>query len=93
MLLYLVKYLCPNLANITRELSKANDGTNPAAYKELLLVIKYYLNLGLKIKPTGNSNKLWEIVCFSDSNYAGAPVIRQSISGFILYVLGLPISW
>ena len=60
MLLYLVKHSCPNLANVTRELSKANDGANPAAYKELLHVIKYVLNmknLVLKIEPTGNSNK------------------------------------
>ena len=58
MLLYLVKHSCPNLANATRELPKANDGANPVAYKELLRVIKYVIdmkNLGLKIKPTRNS--------------------------------------
>ena len=79
MLLYLVKHLRPHLAKATRELSKANDGTNPAAYKELLHVIKYVLgtkNIGLKIKPTGNSDKPWEIVWFSDSDYAGDPVSR-----------------
>ena len=96
MLLYLVKHLCPNLANATIELSKANNVANPAANKELLHVIKYVIdmkNLGLKIEPTGNSNKPWEIECFSDSNYAGDPVSRQSISGFILYVVGIPVSW
>ena len=36
MLLYLVKYLYPNLANVTREISEANNGVNPAAYKKLL---------------------------------------------------------
>ena len=30
MLLYLVKHSHPNLANMTRELSKANNGANPA---------------------------------------------------------------
>ena len=35
MLLYLVKHSGPNLANATRALSKANDMTNPAAYKKL----------------------------------------------------------
>ena len=95
MLLYLVKHSCPDLANTTRELSKVNDRVNPAAYKELLRVIKYVLDmemLGLKIKPTGNSNKLWEIVCFSNNNYAGDPVHGRSISGFIFYVLGVPVS-
>ena len=51
MLLYLVKRLHPDLANMTRELSKANDGANPAAYKELLHEIKYVIdmkNLGLR---------------------------------------------
>ena len=54
MLLYLVQHLCPNLANATRELLKVNDGANSAAYKELLCVIRFVLdmkNLGLKIKP------------------------------------------
>ena len=96
MLLYLVKHLHPNLANMTRELSKANNGANPTAYQELLCVIKHVIdtkNLGLKIEPTGNSNKPWEMVCFGNSNYAGDPVSRQSISGFILNVLGVLVSW
>ena len=96
MLVYLVKHLHPDLANMTRELSKANDSANPTVYKEILHVIKYVINtknLGLKIKPMGNFNEPWEIVCFSDSDYAGDTVSRQSISGFILYVLGVPIFW
>ena len=44
MLLYLVKHSWLDLANMTKELSKANDGVNPAAYKELLHVIKYILD-------------------------------------------------
>ena len=74
MLLCVVKHSCPNLANTTRELSKVNNGANPAAYKELLCVIKYVIdtkNLGLKIEPMKNSNEPWEIVCFSNSNCAG----------------------
>ena len=96
MLLYLVKHLHPNLANTTRELSKANDSANHVAYKELLCVVKYVIdtnNIGLKIKPMGNSNKPWEIVCFSYSECAGELVSRQSIIGFVLYVLSVPISW
>ena len=56
MLLYLVKHLGPNLANVTRKLSKANYSANPAAYKELLCEVKYVLYtemLGLKIEPKG----------------------------------------
>ena len=64
MLFYVVKQSCPHLANATRKLSKVNDGANLVAYKELLSVIKYVLdkkNLGLKIKPMGDSNEPWEI--------------------------------
>ena len=96
MILYLVKHSHPNLANATREVSKANNGANPAAYKEFLYIIKYVINaknLGLKIEPMGNSKEPWEVVCFSNSNYAGDLVSRQSISGFILYVLRVPVSW
>ena len=96
MLLYLIKHSRPNLAKMTRALSKSNDGVNPAAYKELLCVIKYILdtkNLELKIKPTENSNKPWEIVCFGNGDYTGDPVRRRRKSVFILYVLGVPVSW
>ena len=94
MLLYLVKHLHPNLANRTRELWKTNNGANPAAFKELLCVIKYLdmKNLGLKIEHTGNSNEPWEIICYSDGN-AGDPVSRRSISGFVLCLLGILVSW
>ena len=64
LLLYLVKHLYPDIANATRELLKAG-GANPAAFKKLLHVIKYNLDpndLGLKIKPTGNTNKPWDII-------------------------------
>ena len=50
-------------------------------------------DIGLKFEPMGNSNKPWEIICFSNSDYAGDPVNRQSISGFILYVLDVLVSW
>ena len=96
MLFYLVKHLRPDLANATRELSNANDGENPVAYKRLLCMIKYVINtknLGLRIKPMGNSDEPWEIVCFSIIDYHGDPMNRQHISGFIVYVLGEPVSW
>ena len=37
MLLNLVKHSKQEIANATRELLKANNGANPAAFKELLL--------------------------------------------------------
>ena len=56
----LVKCLHPNLSNVTKELSKANNNVNSAAYKELLHVIRYVINakaFGLKIEPMENFDK------------------------------------
>ena len=95
MLLYLVKHSHLDLANVTRNVSKANNGANSVDYKELLHVIKYALdmkNFGLKIEPIGNSHKPWEITCFCDSNYVGDLVSRGSITGFILHELGVQVS-
>ena len=94
MLLYLVKHSRPDIANAVRELSKALDGTSPAAYKELLRVLKYVVDtkhLALKLKPKLEDK--WELVAFSDSDYAGDAETRISIAGFILYLCGAPISW
>ena len=49
--------------------------------------------LVFKIEPAGNANKLWEIVYFSNSDYTGDPVSKRISSGFILYVLVVPVSW
>ena len=70
MLLYLVKHLHPDIANVTMELLKANDSANPAAYMEFLCVIMYVMNtknLRLKIEPMGNFNNPGKIICDSDS--------------------------
>ena len=41
----------------------------------------------------GNFNEPWEIVYFNESNYVRDPVSRRSISDFILYILGVLVSW
>ena len=73
MLLYLVKHLRPDIANAVRECTKVLDGANEKAYQEMLRIIKYVLdtkNLGLKIKPNFRYDEPWELVCYSDSDYA-----------------------
>jgi hypothetical protein len=40
----------------------------------------------LKIEPIFGDSGPWDLVCFSDSDYAGDPDSQQSVSGFILYV-------
>ena len=67
-----------------------------ASYKEMLRCIKYVLitrTYGLKLWPDMRSDKSWEITCFTDSDYASDPVTRRSVSGYIIYVHGVPVCW
>jgi hypothetical protein len=63
MLLYLIKYLKPDLANVVRELSKCMDGASLAAYKEMQRVIKFILDTKmhwLKLQPKHErENETW----------------------------------
>ena len=96
MLLYLVKHSRPDIANCVRELSKVLDGATPEAYKEMMRAIKFVLDtkdLGLKIIPSEGRNLPWVLVCFTDSDYAGDPDTRRSVSGYILFVKGVPVVW
>ena len=96
MLLFLVKHTRPDIANAVRQLSKALDKPNQAALKEMKRVIKYVLdtkNLSLKIKPRLGDEKEWNVIAFSDSDFAGDVENRISVAGFILYFCGAPISW
>ena len=53
-MLFLIKHSRPDLNNPVRELSKALDCPSPAAYKEMLRVMKFSIDtedLGLFINP------------------------------------------
>ena len=84
MLLYLVKYSRPDIANAVRELSKALDSPSPVAYREMLRVIKFVIdtkNLGIKMAPTLLVNDEWNIVGFSDSDFGGDKETRILVAG------------
>ncbi len=97
MLLYLVKHSRPDIANVVRELSKVMDGATMAAMKEMKRVIKFVMDtkhLGLKIEPkTPDNDKMWDLVIYCDSDWAGDKDTRISVAGFIVYLMGAPISW
>ena len=94
-LLYLLKHSRPDLSNSVRELSKVMDGANKNHLKMLRRVVKFVIDtqdrkLILQPKP----NKVnWEMRGYSDSDFAGDVDGRKSISGYIIYVQGCPISW
>jgi hypothetical protein len=95
MLLYLVKYSRPDMANITRELSKVMDGATEAHWKALLRAINYALSTekkGLVLSPTLMDGK-FILNGLSDSEYAGDRETRHSVFGYIVYFCGAPIAW
>lgn len=96
MLLYLIKFSRPDIANSVRELSKVLDCSTQASYKEMLRIVKYVLDtplLGLQMKPSRERGSAWNIVCFTDSDYACDPETRRSVSGYVIFVHGVPICW
>ena len=93
-LLYLVKHSRPDIANPVRELSKVMDGASAGQLKELYRVIKYVLdtkNYGLKCLP--NYEDTWKMEAYCDSDYANDKEKRVSVTGYIIYFLGVPVSW
>lgn len=98
MLLYLVKFSRPDIANSVRELTKAMDKATESHYKSLLRVLKYVMStqdLGL-VYDSGtliNFNGVWKIVAYCDSDYAGDPDTRISVTGYGIYIGTCLASW
>jgi len=68
-----------------------------ATFKEFKRVIKFVLDAadyGLKIQPIEKPiGVAWTMNMFLDSNYAGDSNTRISVTGFCVFLLGVPISW
>jgi hypothetical protein len=95
MLLFLIKYSRPDLANVVQELSKCMDAASHAAYKEMLRVMKFVVDTKqycLKMQPI-EEGKDWDLVSYCDSHWAGDAETRISVTGFIIFLLGVPICW
>ena len=72
------------------------SGASGGAFKELILVIKYVtatLDYGLRIEPHMEPDAMWDLRVYTDSDWAGDKEKRQSGSGFIRYLLNVPIFW
>ncbi len=94
-LLYLTKHSRPDLSNSTRELSKVMDGATPAHMKELKRIIKYVLNtpnVRLRIEPTMDEQQ-WHLKALCDSDFAADKDTRISVTGYVVYFLGVPVAW
>ena len=98
MLLYLIKYSRPDIANVVRELSKCMDKATPAAFKEMKRVMRFVADTkeyGLRIEPDEPSKDKfhWNMVAYTDSDWAGDKEDRRSVSGYVVFLLGVPILW
>ena len=93
-LLYLIKLSRPDLANSVRTLSKVMDGAAPGHVKELKRLIQFVGNTKRKgLKMHVLEEDPWEIVAYSNSDYAGDKEGRKSATGIVVLISGVPISW
>ena len=96
MMLYLVKHSRPDLANPVRELSKVMDGATNFHLKELLRIINHTLNnetLSLRMRPGSQYGIMWILKGLCDSDWGQDKETRKSITGFIIYLNEVAISW
>jgi len=51
-------------------------------------------NYGLKVEPKiVNMSEPWSVTMFCDSNYAGNVDTCISMTGYCLFLMGVPVSW
>jgi hypothetical protein len=65
------------------------------SYKEMLRVMKFVVDTKqycLKMRPV-EGGKDWDLVSYCNSDRAGDTETRISVTGFIIYLLGVPICW
>jgi hypothetical protein len=95
MLLYLTKHSRPDISNAVRELSKVMDGATECHMKNMLRCIKFVIDTkekGLLIAPF-DLDDVWEFQAFCDSDYSGDRDKRLSVTGYIIYLMGVAIAW
>ena len=95
-LLQFVKHSRPDIANPVRELSKCMDCATPAAMKELKRLICFVdqtRDYGLRIEPKVEQMKEWVLKIYTDSDWAGDKNDRHSVSGYVIFVMGVAVLW
>jgi hypothetical protein len=72
-------------------MDKATKGT----YLEMLRLVKFVIdtkNFCLQIKPEFKGEN-WSLRVFCDSDWPGDSKTRISVTGFILYLMNVPVCW
>ena len=95
MLLYLTKHSWPDISNAVRQLSKVMGSVMEGHMKSLLCCIKFVLDtkhVCLLIEPYDLSD-MWDFQAFCYSDYSGDQEKCLSITGYIIYLMGVAIAW
>ena len=95
MLMYLVKHSRPDIANPVRELSRGMGEATRMQFNEMMRVIAHTLDnekLGLKMKPI-KRKEMFQFKGLSDSSWAEDNETRKSVTGYVVYFMGVPVSW
>ena len=96
MLLYLVKHTRPDITNCTQELLKVRGKAMTSADKEMMRIIKFVLDTqdyGLRFEPDAVIDNKWTLTIYTDSDYAGDKETQISLTGYILFFMGVPLTW
>ena len=83
----------PDICSAVTHLSRFLESPTELHMKSAKRVLRYLAGtaeLGIKFEKGGDSLNL---TCFSDSDWAGCKKTRKSVSGFVVFLGGSPISW
>jgi len=70
------------------------DGASPAHVKELKRMIEFLhweRSKGLRIKS--DHEEKWKVLAYSDSDFAGDKDDRKSVTGYVILLCNVPVSW
>jgi len=93
-LLHLMRWSRPDILNAVRELSKFMMEASPSHYKAMIRCMDYVVstaNKGLILKPI--KHPMMEVVGVTDANYATDADSRRSVSGYLVFLNGAPVSF
>ena len=98
MLLYLIKFSRPDLANSVRELSKVMGTATNGHFRSMLRVVKFVIDsehrmLMFDVNKFQNNLDIWNLHAYCDSDYSGDGDERRSITGYCIYLQGCLIGW
>ena len=67
-----------------------------SAYKEIIRIIKFVLDTsdyGLRFQPQPSVDNKWHLTIYTDSDYVGDKETQISVTGYILFFMGVPLTW